>query len=124
MFQVHFGALEPQEELRAIAKLQFAVFRKSVKINRGSLRKRRSFRFKGHLALEGRPHPFCDGEEPGPAAVHHAGFLEHVQKLWRTLQRKVHAGYHQIHVLLYGRRAVGRVYAFPEHGKDGPFHRM
>ena len=124
MLQVHLGTLEPQQKLRAVTELQLAIFRKGVKINLRGLRKRRGLRFKGCLAPEGRPHSLCDGEEPGPAAVHYAGFLEHVQKLRRTLQRKVHAGYHQIHVLLYGRRAVGRVYAFPEHGEDGPFHRM
>ena len=102
MLQIHFGALEPQEEFRAIAEFQLAVFRKGVEIYRCP-------GWAGHdrgiipgpdreSPFQGISHPFRNGKEPGSAAVHHAGLFEHVQKLGRMLQGKVHAGYHEVHV--------------------------
>ena len=128
MLQIHFGALEPQEEFRAIAEFQLAVFRKGVEIYRCP-------GWAGHdrgiipgpgreSPFQGIPHAFCNGKEPGSAAVHHTGLFEHVQKLGRMLQGKVHAGYHQVHVFFQGRGAFGGGNAFPEHRENGSFHRL
>ena len=119
---IDLAPLQPQEELRAVAELQRAVFRKGIQVDGLD---RGCSRGLGHhfgLAAEGGAHTFGNVEQPGAAAVHDAGFFEDVEQFGRMLERAVHPGDEPVEVGFEILAFSGGCHAFPKDGQDGAFH--
>ena len=120
--QVYFTELEPQEEFRAVAKLQDAVFGEGVQVDGGWFSGGDGFAACCHrFAVEGVSHALGDAQEACAAAVHHTCLFEDVQEFGGVLEAQVHAGDPQVEVLFQAGRSFGRGDAFPQDGEDGAF---
>ena len=119
--QVHFAALEPQQELRAVAELEDAVLRESVQVHvlRSGSGLVRDF---GGLPVQDGAHALGDVQQACAAAVHHARLLQDVQLFGRMLQRQVHRGDQVVEILVQVLAARRGLRPFPEHGQDGALH--
>ena len=119
--QVHLGALQPQEELRAVAEFQDTVLREGVEVHFLD-RRRVGNRHFGRLPVQGGAHSFRDIQESGSAAVHDPRLLQDVQELRRVLEREVHRAGQQVEVFVQVPASRRRFHGLPENGEDGPFH--
>ncbi len=119
--QVHLGALQPQEELRAVAEFQDAVLRKGVEVHFLDGRRVDNRHF-GRLPVQGGAHPLRDIQESGPAAVHDPRLLQHVQEFRRVLERQVHRADEKVEVFVQVPASGRCFHGFPENGEDGSFH--
>ena len=123
--RVHFGALQTKEKLCAVAILQDTVFRKSIEVNRCPA-------VAGFVTpgpdrvspFQRHPHPFRNTHKSCAAAVHYAGFFEHIQLLRRVFQGRFHSGNPPVQIGFKGSGVLCARNALAKHGEDGPFHRL
>ena len=70
------------------------------------------------------PHPFRNTHKSCAAAVHYAGFFEHIQLLRRVFQGRFHSGNPPVQIGFKGSGVLCARNALAKHGEDGAFHRL
>ena len=73
--------------------------------------------------MQGGPHAFSDIKQSGAAAVHHAGFFQHVKQFRCMLEGQVHGRDEQVKILFETFAPGCCLDSFPENGQDGAFNR-
>ena len=124
----HLGALQAQQEFRAVAEFQLAVLGEKIEVRglMGGLGRRlKVFVSLFAFALQGVQHAAGNAEHTGTAAVHHPRLFQHGQQFRGALERGVHFRYKRAEVgfEIAAVFRTRRTYRVLQHREDGSFHR-